>query len=192
MKKVVNLALIVALASTLSSCGYNAMVSKREAVTAQWANVESSYQRRSDLIPNLVNVVKGEANFEQKTLTDVIEARAKASSIQVDPKNLTDADIAKFQQAQEGLKGSLSRLMVTVEQYPNLKATQGFQELQAQIEGTENRINVERNKFNDLANDYNAYIASIPQSFYAKSFGFTNKGYFHADAGSEKAPTVKF
>lgn len=176
----------------LNSCSYNTMVSKDEAVTAQWANVESSYQRRADLIPNLVNTVKGVANFEQSTLTAVIEARAKATSIQIDPKNLTPEQIQQFQQAQGQLSSALSRLLVTVEQYPELKATQNFSELQAQLEGTENRINTERRKFNETAQDYNAYIRKFPQVIYAGWFGFEKKGYFEADAGAEKAPEVKF
>jgi LemA protein len=192
MKSIIKLLGIVLIASTLSSCGYNSMVEKREAVSKEWANVESAYQRRADLIPNIVNTVKGEANFEQSTLTAVIEARAKATSIQLDPSKLTDADIKKFDDAQNELKGSLSRLMVTVEKYPDLKATEAFKELQAQLEGTENRINTERNRFNEAVNDYNAYIAKFPAVLTAKMFGFTSKGYFQADAGSEKAPTVKF
>jgi LemA protein len=168
------------------------MVEKREAVSKQWANVESAYQRRADLIPNIVSTVKGEANFEQETLTKVIEARAKATSIQIDPSKLNEADIKKFEDAQNELKGSLSRLMVTVEKYPDLKATEAFKELQAQLEGTENRINTERNRFNEAVNDYNAYIAQFPAVITAKMFGFTSKGYFEADKGSEKAPAVKF
>jgi LemA protein len=178
--------------SSLSSCGYNSMVQKREAVNKQWANVESAYQRRADLVPNLVNTVKGAANFEQTTLEKVTEARANATSIKIDPNDLTDANIAKFQAAQSQLSGSLSRLLATVENYPDLKATQNFQELQSQLEGTENRINTERNRFNDAANDYNAYIQGFPQLFIARWFGFTPKGYFKADAGADKAPTVKF
>ena len=192
MKSIIKLLGIVILAGSLSSCGYNSMVEKREAVSKEWANVESAYQRRADLIPNIVNTVKGEANFEQETLTKVIEARAKATSIQLDPSKLTDADIKKFEDAQNELKGSLSRLMVTVEKYPDLKATEGFKELQAQLEGTENRINTERNRFNEAVNDYNAYIAQFPAVLTAKMFGFTSKGYFQASAGSDKAPTVKF
>ena len=168
------------------------MVEKREAVNKQWANVESAYQRRADLVPNLVNTVKGAANFEQTTLQNVIEARAAATSIKIDPNDLTDENIAKFQAVQSQLKGSISRLLATVENYPDLKATQNFQELQAQLEGTENRINTERNRFNEAANDYNAYIQSFPQLITAHMFGFTQKGYFKADAGAEKAPTVKF
>ena len=192
MKNLFRLFIGLMIASSLSSCGYNSMVQKREAVNAQWANVESAYQRRADLIPNLVSTVKGAANFEQSTLTAVVEARANATSIKIDPKDLTEENIAKFQAAQDALKGSLSRLLATVENYPELKATQNFQELQAQLEGTENRINTERNRFNETAQDYNSYIQSFPQLLIAKMFGFTAKGYFHADAGSEKAPAVKF
>ncbi|MCW3127538.1 MAG: LemA family protein [Bacteroidetes bacterium] len=192
MKSIIRLLGIVLIAGTLSSCGYNSMVEKREAVSKEWANVESAYQRRADLIPNIVSTVKGEANFEQETLTKVIEARAKATSIQLDPSKLNEADIKKFEDAQNELKGSLSRLMVTVEKYPDLKATEAFRELQAQLEGTENRINTERNRFNEAVNDYNAYIAKFPAVMTAKMFGFTSKGYFQADKGSEKAPAVKF
>lgn len=192
MNKHIQFFLLAIFAMFLSSCSYNAMVSKDEAVTAQWANVESSYQRRADLIPNLVNTVKGVAAFEQSTLTAVIEARSKATSMQIDPKNLTPEAIQQFQQAQGQLSSALSRLLVTVEQYPELKATQNFSELQAQLEGTENRINVERRKFNETAQDYNAYIRKFPQVIYSGWFGFEKKGYFEADAGAEKAPEVKF
>jgi LemA protein len=192
MKNLLKIFAGLVIISSLSSCGYNTMVEKREAVNKQWANVESAYQRRADLVPNLVNTVKGAANFEQTTLEKVMQARASATSIKIDPNDLTDENIAKFQAAQSQLSGSLSRLLATVENYPDLKATQNFQELQSQLEGTENRINTERNRFNEAANDYNAYIQSFPQLFIAKWFGFTQKGYFKADAGSEKAPTVKF
>ena len=192
MKNIIRFLSIIMLAVSLSSCGYNSMVEKREAVSREWANVESAYQRRADLVPNLVNTVKGQANFEQQTLTQVIEARAKATSVQVDASKLSEEDVKKFQAAQDELKGSLSRLLVTVEQYPDLKANQGFIELQAQLEGTENRINTERNRFNESVNDYNSYIAQFPAVLTAKMFGFTPKGYFQAEAGSEKAPTVKF
>jgi len=192
MKKHIQFSLLAFCALFLSSCSYNNMVSKEEAVTAQWANVESAYQRRADLIPNLVNTVKGAANFEQSTLTAVIEARAKATSIQVNAKDLTPEQIQQFQQAQGQLSSALSKLLVTVEQYPDLKATQNFSELQAQLEGTENRINVERRKFNEAAQDYNAYIRKFPQVMYSGWFGFQKKGYFEADAGAEKAPEVKF
>lgn len=176
----------------LSSCGYNSMVEKQEAATGQWANVENAYQRRADLIPNLVNTVKGAANFEQETLNKVIEARANATSMKIDPANLTPENLQKFEAAQGQLTGALSRLLVVAEQYPQLKANQNFLELQAQLEGTENRIAVERKKFNDAVQDYNAYIKKVPQVIYSGWFGFEKKGYFQAAAGSDKAPEVKF
>lgn len=175
-----------------ASSTYNTLVSKEEAVNTQWANVENVYQRRADLIPNLVNTVKGVANFEQSTLTAVIEARAKATSVNINPKNLDDAAIQKFQSAQDGLSSTLSRLMVVVEKYPELKATQNFSELQAQLEGTENRISVERRSFNESAQGYNTYLRGFPANIFAGMFGFQKKGYFQAAAGSEKAPEVKF
>ncbi len=171
---------------------YNGLVNKEEAIEGQWAQVENVYQRRADLIPNLVNTVKGYANFEQETLTGVIEARSKATSINVDANNLTPAAIANFQKAQEGLSGALSRLMVTVERYPELKANQNFLELQSQLEGTENRIAVERMRFNDNVQDFNASIRRIPGSIIASITGFERKGYFEADAGADKVPEVKF
>lgn len=185
---------IIAIVSTLflSSCGYNSMVEKQEAATGQWANVENAYQRRADLIPNLVNTVKGAANFEQETLTKVIEARSNATSMKIDPANLTPENIQKFEAAQGQLTGALSRLLVVAEQYPQLKANQNFLELQAQLEGTENRIAVERKKFNDTVQDYNAYIRKFPQVIFSGWFGFQKKGYFQAAAGSDKAPEVKF
>ncbi|MBC6991504.1 MULTISPECIES: LemA family protein [Hymenobacter] len=175
-----------------SSCGYNSMVTKDQAVKAQWANVQNSYQRRSDLIPNLVNTVKGAANFEKSTLTDVINARAKATSVQVSPENLTPENIKRFQEAQSQVSAGLGRLLAVSENYPDLKANANFQELQAQIEGTENRINVERQKFNAVTNDYNTYIRSFPNNLFAGIFKFTEKPYFEADATSQKAPTVQF
>jgi len=171
---------------------YNSMVTKSEKVGEQWSNVENSYQRRADLIPNLVNTVKGYADFESKTLTAVIEARSKATSVQIDPKNLTDANMKQFQEAQAGLGSALSRLMVVVEQYPNLKANQNFLDLQAQLEGTENRIATERRKFNEMARDYNVFIKMFPKNIYAGLFKFEKKPYFEATEGAEKAPVVKF
>ncbi|HNP19545.1 MAG TPA: LemA family protein [Fulvivirga sp.] len=171
---------------------YNGLVNKEEAIEGQWAQVENVYQRRADLIPNLVNTVKGYANFEQETLTGVIEARSKATSINVDAGNLSPAAIANFQKAQEGLSGALSRLMVTVERYPELKANQNFLELQSQLEGTENRIAVERKRFNDNVQNFNATIRRIPGSIIASITGFERKGYFEADAGADKVPEVKF
>jgi LemA protein len=171
---------------------YNNLVTKEETVNQQWANVENVYQRRSDLIPNLVATVKGVANFEQQTLTAVIEARAKATSVQINPKNLDEASLQKFQQAQDGLSSALSRLMVVVERYPELKATQNFSELQAQLEGTENRITVERRTFNEVAQAYNAYVRKFPAAMFAGMFGFQKKAYFQAQAGAENAPKVDF
>lgn len=175
-----------------SSCGYNKMVSLEEGVTSQWANVENVYQRRMDLIPNLVNTVKGYANFEQQTLIQVIEARAKATSVTIDPTNLTEANMKQFQQAQGEVSSALSRLLVTVERYPDLKANQNFLELQAQLEGTENRIAVERRKFNEDVMAYNAYIRKFPQVIYSGWFGFEKKAYFEADAGAKEVPKVEF
>ncbi len=171
---------------------YNTLVSKEETVNQQWANVENVYQRRSDLIPNLVNTVKGVANFEQSTLTAVIEARAKATSVQINPKNLDQASLQQFQAAQDNLGSALGRLMVVVERYPELKATQNFSELQAQLEGTENRIAVERMKFNEVAQDFNAYMRRFPANMFAGLFGFQKKAYFEATQGAEKAPAVQF
>jgi LemA protein len=175
-----------------SSCGYNQMVTLDEKVGSSWAQVQNAYQRRADLIPNLVNTVKGAANFEKETLTAVIEARAKATSMQISPENLTPENIEKFQAAQGQLTGALSRLMVTVEQYPDLKANQNFLELQSQLEGTENRISVERRNFNTAVEQYNSYIRSFPRNFLAGWFGFEKNGYFQADAGAQNAPTVQF
>ena len=158
----------------------------------QWAQVENVYQRRSDLIPNLVNTVKGVANFEQKTLTAVIEARAKATSVQINPKNLDEASLQKFQAAQDNVSSSLARLMVVVENYPQLKATQNFMELQAQLEGTENRITVERMKFNEVVQDYNIQVKRFPTNIFAGMFGFKEKAFFKAVQGAEKAPQVQF
>jgi LemA protein len=171
---------------------YNKLVTKEEVVNQQWANVENVYQRRADLIPNLVATVKGVANFEQQTLTNVIEARAKATSVNINPKNLDAASLQKFQAAQDGLSSALSRLMVVVEKYPELKATQNFSELQAQLEGTENRITVERRSFNEVAQAYNTYLRRFPSNLFAGMFGFQKKAYFEAQAGSEKAPKVEF
>lgn len=192
MKSLFKLFIALFAVASLSSCSYNSLVQEREAVSAQWANVETAYQRRADLIPNLVNTVKGYAEFEQKTLTAVVEARAKATSIQVNADDLSEENIAKFQAAQGALSGSLSRLLATIENYPNLKANQNFLELQAQLEGTENRISVERNKFNQLAQTYNAHTQTFPALITAKMFDFKSVAYFKADAGTEKAPEVKF
>lgn len=175
-----------------TSCGYNDMVAKDENVAGKWAQVQNAYQRRADLIPNLVNTVKGAANFEQKTLTDVIEARSQATRIQLKPEDLTPENIEKFQAAQAQLSGSLSRLLATVESYPQLKANQNFLELQAQLEGTENRISVERMNFNNAVQDYNTYIRSFPRNIFAGWFGFERKTPFAADPNAQRAPAVTF
>jgi LemA protein len=171
---------------------YNKMVQKDEECSKAWANVENAYQRRMDLIPNLVKTVQGAADYEKGTLTEVIEARSKATSVQVDPSNLTEESIAKFQAAQDQLSSALSRLMVVIERYPELQANQNFLELQAQLEGTENRIAVERGKFNETVNDYNSYIRRFPNNIIAGMFNFDKKGYFKAAEGADKAPDVEF
>jgi LemA protein len=192
MKRMRFVLLAAVVAFLFSSCGYNKMVEMDEQVTSQWAQVENVYQRRADLIPNLVNTVKGYAAHERETLEGVIEARSKATSVNIDPKNLTPETIQQFNQAQEGLSSALSRLMVVVERYPDLKANQNFLDLQAQLEGTENRITVERQKFNQTTQTYNAYIRKFPQVIYAGWFGFEKKTYFEAQQGAEKAPEVQF
>ncbi|MCD4683096.1 MAG: LemA family protein [Bacteroidales bacterium] len=171
---------------------YNNMVSLDEGVTSQWAQVENVYQRRADLIPNLVATVKGYAEHERETLEGVIEARSKATSVTIDPTNLNAASIQQFQAAQDGLSSALSKLMVVVERYPDLKANQNFMELQTQLERTENRIAVERRTFNSTAQNYNTYIRSFPKNIYAGMFGFEKKDYFAAQVGAEKAPEVEF
>ena len=171
---------------------YNGLVNKEEAVNSQWGTVESQYQRRMDLIPNLVNTVKGYAQFEQETLTKVIEARSNATSVKIDPTNLTPEKLQQFQQAQEGVTSALSRLLVVAEKYPDLKANQNFLDLQSQLEGTENRIAVERKRFNDVVNTYNSSVRSFPGVLDAKISGFDRKGYFEASQGAENAPTVTF
>lgn len=171
---------------------YNGMVTRNEGVTSQWGNVETVYQRRMDLITNLVNTVKGAANFEQQTLTQVIEARAKATSVNINAKDLNEQTMAQFQQAQGQISSALSRLMVVVEQYPELKATQNFRDLQVELEATENRISVERRKYNEVALTYNTYIKSFPQNTLSGMFGFEAKPYFKSAEGAEKAPEVKF
>lgn len=180
------------IALSFSSCGYNTMVSKDENVKAKWAQVENAYQRRADLIPNLVSTVKGAAQHEQGTLTAVVEARAKATSVSVNPDDLSDESIAKFQQSQDALSHSIGRLLVSVEAYPDLKANSNFQELQAQLEGTENRISVERRTYNEAVQDFNTTVRSFPNNIMAGIFGFKAKGTFQAAEGSDKAPTVSF
>ena len=191
-KSIIYLLAVVMAVPFFSSCGYNKMVSLDEGVISQWANVENSYQRRMDLIPNLVSTVKGYADFEQQTLIGVIEARSKATQVTIDPTNLNESNMQQFQQAQGELSGALSRLLVTIERYPDLKANQNFLELQAQLEGAENRIAVERRKFNEIVQSYNSYIRSFPRVIYSGWFGFEKKVYFEADQGARQAPQVDF
>lgn len=186
------IALLAIILYTSIKGTYNTMVQKDEEVKAQWSNVENVYQRRLDLIPNLVNTVKGYADFEKQTLTQVIEARAKATQVKINPENLNAQSIKQFQAAQGEISSALSRLMVVVERYPELKANQNFLDLQAQLEGTENRIAVERRKFNEMAKEYNTYIRKFPKNIWANMFGFEKKAYFEAEQGAEKAPTVQF
>lgn len=186
--------LAVALASLLAGCGYNEIQAKDEAVKAAWAEVLSQYQRRADLIPNIVNTVKGEANFEQETLTRVVEARARATSIQATPELLNDpAALARFQQAQGELSSALSRLLVVVENYPNLKANQGFQDLRTQLEGTENRIGIARNRYIKATQEYNVLVRQFPVNLTAMVFGYKEKPQFAVENEAElkKAPTVE-
>lgn len=184
---------IIGLLLLMGGCNnYNSFVSSEEDVENAWSKVQSAYQRRADLIPNLVNSVKGAANFEQETLTKVIEARSKATSVNIDASNLTPETMQNFQQAQSEVSSALSRLLVSVERYPELKANQNFLELQAQLEGTENRIKVERDRFNDIVTQYNKKIRRFPASFYATIFGFAQKAQFAADASAQNAPTVNF
>ena len=182
---------LVALVS-LNSCGYNTMTEKEEAVNKAWSNVENQYQRRSDLIPNLVNTVKGYAQHEQNTLTAVLEARSKATQITVNAEELTPEKLKEYQAAQGQVTNALGKLLAITEAYPDLKANENFKELQAQLEGTENRISVERRNFNEVVGNYNTYIRKFPQNIIASIFGFEKRAYFEAEAGSEKAPKVEF
>lgn len=187
---VIGLVILFTYSSVKNS--YNKMVSMEEGVTAQWSQVENVYQRRADLIPNLVNTVKGYASHERETLEGVINARSKATQVTIDPSKLDASTLANFQQAQDGLSSALGRLMVVMERYPDLKANENFRDLQAQLEGTENRIAVERRKFNESAQGFNTYIRTFPQSVYANIFNFEKKAYFEAVHGADKAPEVQF
>ncbi|MBA4137778.1 MAG: LemA family protein [Opitutus sp.] len=193
----VGLGIMVVLGLILVAAGvssYNGLVNRSQAVDAQWAQVQNVYQRRADLVPNLVGTVAGAANFEKSTVTEVTAARASVGQVKLDPNSApTDpAQLAAFEQAQGALTSALSRLLVVVERYPDLKATANFQTLQAQLEGTENRIAVERGRFNDTARDYNSAIKRFPAVFYAGMFGFKEKAYFTAQPGAETAPKVEF
>jgi LemA protein len=192
MRKLFSAIILVIAAMSISSCSYNSMVNMDENVKSKWGEVQTQYQRRADLVPNLVATVKGQANFETSTLTAVTEARAKATSIQVDPTKLTPDAIKQYQQAQGQLSTALGRLLVASENYPNLRSNDAFNNLQAQLEGTENRISIARRDFNEAVQDYNSKIRSFPANITAKMFGFTEKGYFAAEAGSDKAPKVQF
>ena len=184
-------ALIILIGGWLMK-GYNGMVNEDENVNLQWGEVENQYQRRLDLIPNLVNVVKGYASHEKETLEGVIEARAKAIQTTIDPSNMTEEQLANFQKAQDGLSGALNRLMVVVEKYPELKANENFLQLQAQLEGTENRITVARKSYNDAATIYNKLVRRFPNNMLARIFGFSVRPQFKAQEGAESAPTVQF
>lgn len=197
MKGVKNLGLLIFLGIIVIllfwGCGgYNGLVKEDENVKKAWGNVQTDYQKRSDLVGNLVETVKGAANFEQKTLTDVVNARAKATSVNINADNLTPEKIAEYQAAQSQLSGSLSRLLATVEAYPDLKATQNFQQLQSQLEGIENDVRNSRRLFNDAVNTYNVKRRSFPMNLLAGMFGFHAREGFKADEGAEKAPKVKF
>lgn len=191
-KSTIILIAVVAVIVIWGVSAYNGLVAKDENVKTAWSQVENQYQRRSDLIPNLVATVKGYAAHETSTLEGVVEARAKATQITVDPENLTPERLQEFQAAQGEVTSAIGRLMMITENYPDLKANQNFLELQAQIEGTENRISVERNRFNEVARDYNTSIRRFPTSVFASVFGFDAKPYFEAEPGSRQAPRVEF
>lgn len=189
----IGVVVLIALIGFLSLQGsYNKMVTRNQEVESMWAGVETQYQRRMDLYGSVVSTIKGSAEFEQETLTKVIEARSKASSVQVDPTKLTPESLEQFQQAQGELASAFGRLMVVMERYPELQTTAQFRDFQAQIEGTENRINKARNDFNQSVQGYNTYIKKFPNNLMAGLFGFAEKGYFKAAAGSEQAPKIEF
>ena len=192
MKKILSIVAAVLLLFSFSSCSYNSIVTAEESVNAQWAKVENQYQRRADLIPNLVNTVKGYTAHESETLKAVVEARAKATSITLQAENLDEASLKKYQEAQNELSGALKSLLAVTENYPDLKANQQFMELQAQLEGTENRIATERTRYSDAVAAYNTRIRKFPAIITAKLFGFESKPQFAAEAGSQTAPVVNF
>ncbi len=192
LKKVMAAVIAVAAMSGLTSCNYNSLVEKEQKVNQSWAQVENQYQRRADLIPNLVNTVKGYSTHEQETLTKVTEARAKATSITLDADDLTEENLAKYQEAQNELSGALKSLLAVTEAYPDLKANENFMNLQTQLEGTENRIATERMRYTEAVQDYNTSIKKFPTNIYAGWFGFEEKPQFKAEAGAQKAPEVKF
>ena len=193
MKKILWIVLIAIVGlGGYSLTKYNDLMRAEEEINSVWGNVESAYQRRADLIPNLVNAVKGQANFEKETLTAVMDARSKATAVTINPNTATEDEMAKFQAAQQDVNSSLSRLLVTVEKYPELKAHEGFLNLQAQLEGTENRINTERNNFNAAVKEYNKQVREMPTKIAAMIIGFKAKPQFKAESGAEKAPVVNF
>lgn len=189
----IGVALLLAVVVLIGGCGtYNRLVSLQQGTESSWAQVENQYKRRTDLIPNLVQTVQGAANFEKSTITDVINARASATQVKIDPTNITPEQLQQFEKAQSQLSSALSRLLVTVERYPELKASTNFRDLQAQLEGTENRIAVERQKFNEAVREYNTAVRQFPGSLVAGFGGFRSKPYFQAPAGSENPPKVNF
>jgi len=192
MKKIIMICVALFALCGLSSCNYNSLVEKQQGVDQAWAEVENQYQRRSDLIPNLVNTVKGYSTHEEATLTKVTEARAKATSITINPEDLNEETLAKYQAAQNELSGALKSLLAVTEAYPDLKANQNFLNLQAQLEGTENRVTVARKRYTESVQEYNTSIKKFPTVIYAGWFGFKEKPQFKAEAGAEKAPEVKF
>ncbi len=192
IKKIFAAVAIIVGASSLQSCNYNSLVEQQQTVDETWAQVENQYQRRADLIPNLVNTVKGYTGHESETLIKVTEARAKATSITIDPANLDEETLAKYQQAQSELSGALKSLLAVTEAYPDLKANENFMNLQTQLEGTENRIATERKRYTSAVKEYNTSIKKFPTVIYAGWFGFKEKPQFKAEAGAEKAPEVQF
>lgn len=189
---IIIVAAVVVILVAWAISAYNGLVIKDENCSKQWSKVESQYQRRMDLIPNLVNTVKGYASHEEATLLKVIEARNQASQIKVDAENMTQEQLNNFQQSQENLSSAIRGLNIVVEQYPDLKANQNFLELQSQLEGTENRIAVERQRYSDVVNEYNTSVRRFPNSIFASMFGFDKKPYFEAQTGAENAPKVEF
>ena len=191
-KSTIGLIVVIGAIAIWLISSYNGMVKMEEEVSSAWSNVENQYQRRADLIPNLVNVVKGYASHEKETFEAVVSARSKATQVTVDPENLTPEKLQEYQKAQDEVGATLGRLLAITESYPELKANENFKELQAQLEGTENRISVERRNFNEIARKYNSSIRSFPRSIIAGMFGFEKRPYFEAEEGANKAPEVKF
>ncbi len=192
IKRIIMAVVILTATTSLTSCNYNSLVEQEQQVNQAWAQVENQYQRRADLIPNLVNTVKGYTSHEEETLTKVVEARAKATSITLNADNLDEETLAKYQQAQGELSGALKSLLAVTEAYPDLKANENFLNLQAQLEGTENRIATERKRYTEAVAEFNTSIKKFPTNIYAGWFGFKEKPQFKAEAGAEKAPEVKF